>query len=110
MTNFFVRKEKLLFKGGIILGLLLDLFSFIAYGVFLKEVTEEKIGRNMEFLKRYEWFQKLLNDDQFKQLIIYNSDVRLVIGKMNRKKMKRNAYHHKFQKKIRKKLINYASV
>ncbi len=92
------------------MGLLLDLFNLIAYGIFLKEVKEEKIGRNIEFLKRYGWFQKCLANDELRELIIHDADVRLVIGKCNRKKMKRRFYRRKYQKKIYKVLMKKGGV
>ena len=76
---------------------------------FIKEVTEEEVDKNIQFLKQYQWFINLLNDDKYKELVNKDEDVRYVIGKFNRNKMKKISYHNKYQKKINKILLTKAS-
>lgn len=96
--------------GGIILRTLLKItrnfISIISFAPFWPDVTEEDIGKNMAILKKYEWFQKYLADDKFKKLIVYDSDVRNVIGEFNNNKIKRDSFHNKCEKKIRKVLLS----
>jgi hypothetical protein len=96
-----------LYKGGEKIGALFELLSSIGTLLFpfIKEVTEEEIDKNIEFLKQYQWFLKHLDDDKFKGLINKDVDVRYVIGKFNRKKMKKISYHKKYQMKINKILL-----
>lgn len=74
---------------------------------FLKEVTDEEIEKNTEFLKRYEWFQELLQNNKYQKLIIENEDVRLIIGKINCNKMHRVSYQKKWKIKIEHSLVKY---
>ena len=48
---------------------------------FIKEVTEEAMEKNINDLKRYEWFDNYLNNDTYKELINKNTEVRYAIGK-----------------------------
>ena len=76
---------------------------------FIKEVTEEEVDKNIQFLKQYQWFINHLNDDKYKELVNKDEDVRYVIGKFNRNKMKKISYHNKYQKKINKILLKKAN-
>jgi hypothetical protein len=76
---------------------------------FIKEVTEEEVDKNIQFLKQYQWFTKHLNDDNYKELVNKDVDVRYVIGKFNRNKMKKISYHNKYQEKINKILLTKAN-
>ena len=76
---------------------------------FIKEVTEEEVDKNIQFLKQYQWFINHLNDDKYKELVNKDEDVRYVIGKFNRNKMKKISYHNKYQKKINKILLTKAN-
>ena len=76
---------------------------------FIKEVTEEEVDKNIQFLKQYQWFINHLNDDKYKELVNKDVDVRYVIGKFNRNKMKNVSYHNKYQKKINKILLTKAN-
>ena len=76
---------------------------------FIKEVTEEEVDKNIQFLKQYQWFIKHLNDDKYKELVNKDVDVRYVIGKFNRNKMKKISYHNKYQKKINEILLTKAN-
>ncbi|ALC91673.1 hypothetical protein AM500_19205 [Bacillus sp. FJAT-18017] len=89
------------------MGTLFDLLGSLGALIFpfTKEVTEEEIERNIYFLKEYQWFQKYLDDDKFKNLIMEDEDVRFVIGTLNSKKMKKKTYYDKYQKKFQKILL-----
>ena len=89
------------------LGALLELLGSISTFLFTltKDVTEEEIEKNINFLKEYQWFQKYLDNDKFENLIMNDKDVRFAIGKLNSEKMKKNAYYKKHQIKIQKVLL-----
>jgi hypothetical protein len=99
--------NKVLYKGGEKMGALFEQLGSIGTLLlpFIKEVTEEEIDKNVKFLKQYAWFLKHLDDDKFKRLINEDVDVRYVIGKFNRNKMKNISYHKKYQMKINKILL-----
>ncbi|UOR13713.1 hypothetical protein [Halobacillus amylolyticus] len=79
-----------------------DLASIISFSPFITEVTGERIGENLKYLKRNEWFQKYLNNDESRKLIVSDKYVRNEIGKLNTKSIKRNPYKNKYQKYVRK--------
>ncbi|MCM3653940.1 hypothetical protein [Metabacillus litoralis] len=89
------------------MGALFELLSSIGTLLlpFIKEVTEEEIDKNIKFLKQYQWVLKHWDDDKYKELINEDVDVRYVIGKFNRNKMKKISYHNKYQIKINKVLL-----
>ena len=72
---------------------------------FMKEVTEEEIEKNINYLKRYEWFDNYLNNDTYKELINKNTEVRYAIGKCNIAKMNKNKYNLLVEKRIKKVLL-----
>ncbi|SDM93148.1 hypothetical protein [Sediminibacillus halophilus] len=81
---------------------------FVNIGGFLPflKVDEEDIGRNIKYLKRQQWFQNYLNDDNYRELIIHNNDVRQVIGKFKRNKLDKRTYQEKCQEKLHKVLLD----
>src|SRR5690625_1111096 len=90
--------------------LLLFIFTLIVYvniGDFLPflEANEEDIGRNLNHLKKYQWFQKHLNNEADRELIIHDKTVRKAIGKFNSSKLYRNSYQRKCQKRLHKILV-----
>ncbi len=87
--------------------IILDLLNLAVYIPFLR-VDEEDIGRNIQQLKRHQWFQDYLNDEQYRKLIIYNKDVRQTIGKFKTSKLSRDAYNIKCQKRLSKVLLKVA--
>ncbi|MBB4823243.1 hypothetical protein HNO89_000461 [Sporosarcina luteola] len=89
------------------MGIILDLLNFAAYIPFLR-VDEQEIGRNIQQLKRHQWFQDFLNDEQYRKLIIHNKDVRQTIGKFKTSKLSKDAYNSKCQKKLSKVLLKVA--
>lgn len=84
------------------MGILLELIASIGTLIFssMKDVTEEEINNNIEFLKQYEWFQAYIDNEQHNKLINENDKVRHVIGKINSDKMWRSTYQNKYRKKV----------
>ena len=95
--------------------LVLGLLVFLNLGLYLPSllaVDEEDIERNTNRLKKYKWFQELLRDKEYRQLIIHDKDVRKVIGKFNDKKIDKVFFQSRYRKKLQnilqQKLNNFA--
>lgn len=86
-------------KGGGHVGFILDVFTIALYIPFL-QVDEEDISRNAAHLKKYSWFQALLNDQTCRELIIYDQDVRRVIGRFKTDKLHHKRYHIRCERKL----------
>lgn len=79
------------------------LIVFLTLGLYipsLTSVTTEQISSNIHFLKRYSWFKKMLNNDDYNKLIVHDNDVRQLIGKLNNRKMKYSFYQKRYRKKL----------
>ncbi|PRR91843.1 MULTISPECIES: hypothetical protein [unclassified Bacillus (in: firmicutes)] len=85
------------------MGFIFDIFSLAVYLPFL-QVDEEDISRNAAHLKKYSWFQELLNDRAYRHLIIYHPNVRQVIGRCNTDKLHKKRYNLKYERKVLKAL------
>lgn len=81
------------------MGFILDIFSLAVYIPFL-QVDEEKISKNAAHLKKYYWFQALLHDQTCRDLIIYDSDVRRVIGRFKTEKLHKKRYNLRCERKL----------
>lgn len=81
------------------MGFILDIFSLAVYIPFLK-VDEEEISRNAAHLKTYSWFQALLHDQNCGELIIYDPDVRRVIGRFKTEKLHKKRYNLRCERKL----------
>ncbi|MGE6630753.1 hypothetical protein [Bacillus sp. NPDC077027] len=88
-------------KGVDKMGFILDMLSLVMYMPFL-QVDEEDISRNAKHLKKYVWFQNLLNNKHNRELIIHHKDVRQVIGKFNIEKLHKKHYNTKCERKLNK--------
>ena len=77
-----------------LLGLVVD-FSCI-------NPNEKNVENNIRHLKKYQWFQFYLEDEKYRHLIIYDNDVRKVIGKFNVKKIDKDFYSFRCQEKLDK--------
>lgn len=75
-----------------------DFFPFLT-------VNEEDIGRNLDHLKNHHWFQKYLNDEAYRELIIHDKGVRKLIGKFKSNKLSRDSYQIKCQKRLQRVLV-----
>jgi|SRR5690625_733420 len=89
---------------------LLFIFALIIYvniGDFLPflKTNEEDIGRNLNHLKKHDWFQKYLNEERYRELIIHDQVVRKTIGKCNSSKLHRDSYQRKCQERLEKVLV-----
>lgn len=83
--------------------LVFGLIVFLNLGLFIPSllaVDEEDIGGNINRLKKYKWFQELLGDEKYKQLIVHDKDVRRVIGKFDDKKIDKNIFQNRYRKKL----------
>ncbi|RYG71963.1 hypothetical protein EU245_12120 [Lentibacillus lipolyticus] len=83
--------------------LMLGFIVFLNIGLFLPfvfSVDEDDIGKNIKRLKKYNWFQELLGDKDYKQLIIHDKDVRKVIGKFDDKKIDKKFFQNRYRKKL----------
>lgn len=84
----------------------LDLIRSISTMIFFsfKDITEEDIEKNIEYLKQNKWFQDFPNDEKYEIMIIDNTDVRKIIGSIDTKKMSKPNYNKKQQKRIKREL------
>ncbi|HLS07073.1 MAG TPA: hypothetical protein VK079_03890 [Bacillota bacterium] len=83
--------------------LLLGLIIFLNLGLFipsLTQVDEDDIRKNLQQLKKYTWFQNLLNNEAYKQLIVHDRDTRKFIGKLNLHKLAKKPFQIKYQQKL----------
>lgn len=87
--------------------LILELLNLVVYFPFLKP-DEEDIGRNVNQLKKYDWFQNLLQNAEQRVLVIHNQKVRQTIGRLNTSKIERMAYNEKSRRKINRALQSAA--
>lgn len=63
----------------------LDLINIVTnfFSIFSKEVTEERIEKNLGVLQKLDWFRELLANETYHQFIHHNTDVRYAIGRLN---------------------------
>lgn len=69
------------------------------YVPFLKP-DEEQITKNIKKIKKRNWYKVLLENDEYRKLIIYNKDVRTVIGRFKTEKLNQQNYQMKCQRKL----------
>ncbi|MFS0655094.1 hypothetical protein [Bacillus sp. 179-C3.3 HS] len=86
------------------MGIILDVFLLAMYIPFL-QVDEDDISRNINRLKKDSWFQELLHDQKCKELIVYNSDVRNVIGKFKTDRLHNMRYNIRCERKLHQALF-----
>lgn len=84
---------------------LLDTLNLFIYFPFFKP-SEEDIVRNINELKKYEWFKNLYKDEKNAYLIIHDLKIRQTIGRFNIKKMSKDSYQKYYQRKLNKILKN----
>lgn len=84
---------------GTMLWITIETLNIAAYLPFLA-VDEEDISKNMRQLKKYHWFQILLNNDKYREQIIHNHKVRQTIGRMNTQKLYKKTYNAKCQNRL----------
>lgn len=82
---------------------ILVLVIFLGIGPFLPSlmtVSAEDISENLNSLKKYSWFQDLLKNERYKQLIVHDNDVRKLIGRFNNKKLNKGYFQNKYRRKL----------
>ncbi|MCR8981080.1 hypothetical protein [Brevibacillus laterosporus] len=79
--------------------LILDFLNLLMYVPFLKP-DEEQITKNIKKIKKRNWYKVLLENDEYRKLIIYNKDVRTVIGRFKTEKLNQQNYQMKCQRKL----------
>jgi hypothetical protein len=89
--------------------ILLDVFSILMLSSISGSFSEDDTQHNIEQLRKTDWFQKYLNQQPYRDLLIFDKDVRKVIGRLNNKKLAKNpqrqAYQHIVTKVLQRKII-----
>lgn len=80
----------------------LDILGFISLWGPWPEVSGEDINNNIKLLKKTHWFQTLLKNEKYRELIIHNNDVRYEIGDLNTNRLKRNIQNDRYRRKIQR--------
>lgn len=68
---------KFLIGAALVIGI--NLFAIVP---LVSRTDEEDIRKNITDLKKYQWFQELLSNEEYKELIVHDSYVRKTIGKI----------------------------
>lgn len=80
--------------------ILFEVLGIIIDFQFYKQVTQEDINRNINKLKQYEWFQDLLRNEDYYELIVSNVNVRNCSGKFKTKKLDNDWYIARCEQKL----------
>jgi len=75
----------------------INLFTIVP---LISRTSEEDIGKNIKHLKKHQWFQDLLSNEVYKELIIQDKYVRKTIGKFNSEKLDKKSFKNKYQNKL----------
>ncbi|NBJ70992.1 MULTISPECIES: hypothetical protein [Clostridia] len=81
----------------VVLELLLELWMFFQND---RRIAEEDIEKNIRYLRQQSWFHNYLDNPLFRKIIIYDTEVRQLIGKQKYKKLHRPLYTERFHKKF----------
>ncbi|AIF44205.1 hypothetical protein [Virgibacillus sp. SK37] len=82
------------------MGFLIDVIIILFESYEFKKVTEEEIEKNIQELKKKQWFQDLLKEGEIRNLIIHNAEVRKKIGKIKTHKLDHPFYEEKIRRKL----------
>ena len=82
--------------------ILLDILGFVSFSGPYPDVYEEDISNNIKLLKKNQWFQGLMNDEKYRELVVRDKYVRYEIGYLNTERLQRNVYKDRYKKKIQK--------
>lgn len=82
-----------------IMWLLLDVFNLLLYLPFFKP-DEGDITKNIRELNKQSWYVKLKENNEIREKIIYDKDVRQMIGRFHFRKLSQPAYQIKCQGKL----------
>ncbi|MCR8985330.1 hypothetical protein NW801_09630 [Brevibacillus laterosporus] len=78
---------------------LIDFLHLLVYVPFFKP-DEDRITKNIKKIKTLSWYKGLLEHEEYRSLIIYNKDVRTVIGQFKTEKLTQQNYQMKCQRKL----------
>jgi|SRR5699024_1573993 len=84
----------------LIAAVVLIIVNWFAIAPLFPRVDEEDIGKNISDLKKRQWFRNLLGNEEYRELIIHDNDVRRTIGKFNNDKLDKKFFKTKYQKKL----------
>lgn len=82
--------------------ILLDVFSILMLSSISGSYSEDDTQHNIEHLKKTDWFQKYLKQQPYRDLLIFDKDVRKVIGRLNNKKLAKNPQREAYQRIVTK--------
>lgn len=85
-------------------SMLTDFFNIFVFLPFMK-VNEEDIGAGIRSLKNESWFQQFLTNDKFRNLIVYDREIRNFIGKCKPNSLNSNRYANAFRRRLHKLLV-----
>src|SRR5699024_653640 len=80
----------------------LDILGCISLWGQWPEVSGADINNNIKLLKKTHWFQTFLKNEEYRELIIHNNDVRYEIGDLNTNRLKRNIQNDRYRRKIQR--------
>ncbi|WP_163529961.1 hypothetical protein [Halobacillus ihumii] len=86
---------KILIEAAVVI--VINLFAIVP---LISKTDEEDIGKNIKHLKKHQWFQNLLSNEGYRDLIIHDNYVRNTIGKFNSDKLDNNFFKTKYQRKL----------
>lgn len=81
-----------------------DFFNLLIFLPFVK-VDEDDIGNSLRVLKKESWFQQFLTNDKFRNLIVYDRDIRNFIGKCKTNNLNKDRYANAFRRRLHKLLV-----
>lgn len=84
----------------LIAAVVLIVVNWFTIAPLFPRVDEEDIGKNISDLKKRQWFKSLLNNEEYRELIIHDNEVRKTIGKFNNNKLDKKFFKAKYQKKL----------
>lgn len=82
---------------GIVLVSAINLFAIVP---LLTRTTEEDIVKNINKLKKHQWFQNILSNKEYREIIINDAKVRRAIGRMNSNRIDMKFFRHRYYKKL----------
>lgn len=81
-------------------SVVLIIVNWFTIASLIPKIDEADIGKNINNLKKRQWFKNLLNNEEYRELIIHDNDVRRTIGKFNSDKLDEKFFKTKYQKKL----------
>jgi len=85
----------------ILIGLaVLIIVNWFAIVPLISKIDEEDIEKNIKQLKKHQWFQNLLSNEEYRYLIIHDNYVRKTIGKFNSDTFDKSFFKTRYQTKL----------